>query len=127
MMLVIQGTEDYSKIQTGALQLTVTEVNIFHTVKETLKIYSEQTKSKNVKTKVITDEPNLVWPMDKRILKEILSIIIFNSVKYTLKGDIKVQILPDRKNDCLKLVIEDTGVGIEETQLTIIKDILVNT
>jgi signal transduction histidine kinase len=127
MMLVIQGTEDYSKIQTGALQLTVTEVNIFHTVKETLKIYSEQTKSKNVKTKVITDEPNLVWPTDKRILNEILSIIIFNSVKYTLKGDIRVHILPDRKNDCLKLVIEDTGVGIEETQLTIIKDILVNT
>ena len=40
MMLVIQGTEDYSKIQTGGLQLTVTEVNIFQTVKEILKIYS---------------------------------------------------------------------------------------
>ena len=99
MMLFIHGTEDYSKIQTGGLQLTVTEVNIFHTVKETLKIYSEQTKSKNVKTKVITDEPNLVWPMDKRILNEILSIIIFNSVKYTFSGDIKVHILPDRKNE----------------------------
>ena len=127
MMLVIQGTEDYSKIQTGCLQLTVTEVNIFHSVKEILKIYSEQTKSKKVKTKVITDEPNLVWPMDNRILKEILSIIIFNSVKYTFSGDIKVHILPDRKNETLKIVIEDTGVGIEETQLNIIKDILVNT
>jgi signal transduction histidine kinase/CheY-like chemotaxis protein len=99
MMLIIQGTEDYSKIQTGGLQLTVTEVNIFHTVKEILKIYSEQTKSKKVKTKVITDEPNLVWPMDKRILNEILSIIIFNSVKYTMSGDIKVHILPDFKNE----------------------------
>jgi signal transduction histidine kinase len=58
MMLVIQSVEDYSKIQTGRLQLTVTEVNIFHTVKEILKYYSEQTKSKKVKTKVITEEPN---------------------------------------------------------------------
>ena len=65
--------------------------------------------------------------MDQRILKEVLSIIIFNSVKYTNRGDINVHILPNRKNETLKLVIEDTGVGIEETQLNIIKDILVNT
>jgi signal transduction histidine kinase len=127
MMLVIQSTEDYTKIQTGRLQLAVTSVNIFHTVKGILKIYSEQTKSKKLQTKVITDEPNLIWPMDKRILKEILSIIIFNSVKYTFTGSIHISILPDPKTQTLQLIIEDTGVGITETQLSILQDILVNT
>jgi K+-sensing histidine kinase KdpD len=54
--------------------------------------------------------------IDKHRVKQILIILISNSVKYTIKGNIKVLI--NYEHGIVKIEIKDTGVGIKKDMLS---------
>jgi signal transduction histidine kinase len=94
--------------------------------RDILQIYSEQTRSKKIFTKVLPERKKIIWKTDKKQLESVISTIIFNSVKYTLSGKIIVSIEESANHEELRIIVEDTGVGMDPEQLAILKDSLFN-
>lgn len=57
---------------------------------------------------------------DRMKVKEILSNIVFNAVKYTDKGQVRVTAAPTESGDQIEIEIKDTGVGISQESLPLI-------
>jgi signal transduction histidine kinase len=57
---------------------------------------------------------------DRMKVKEILSNIVFNAVKYTDKGQVRVTAAPTESGDQIEIEIKDTGVGIPQESLPLI-------
>ncbi|MCB1157681.1 MAG: PAS domain-containing protein, partial [Leptospiraceae bacterium] len=72
------------------------------------------------------DIPDLII-IDKIKLRQILLNLIGNAIKFTSDGFVKVSInknSEDMKNLSLKILIEDSGIGISEKEQEIIREIL---
>ncbi|MBU4479879.1 HAMP domain-containing histidine kinase, partial [Patescibacteria group bacterium] len=67
-----------------------------------------QTKSLKLNLKVA--EGTYKANIDKGKMKQIISNIIDNAVKYTIKGSVNVDLL--RKNENILIKISDTGIGL---------------
>src|SRR5690554_7647371 len=89
---------------------------------DVLNMFRPFTKDKNIKLNFInsTSSPFYI-ETDYMVLKQILINIISNSVKYTIKGGVEVELREsDDKN--LILIVTDSGVGIDsEDQSKIFK------
>ena len=46
-------------------------------------------------------------------MKRVLSILLDNAVKFTEKGSIRLQCEEDKANGIIRIIIEDTGIGID--------------
>jgi signal transduction histidine kinase len=57
---------------------------------------------------------------DRMKVKEILSNIVFNAIKYTDKGQVRVTAAPNESHDQIEIEIKDTGVGISQESLPLI-------
>ena len=126
MCLFISSTVDYTSIQTDNFEPECSDTDVVACTKEILKIYSFQTNSKNIFTKVDSEKPNVFWLTDKDRLEVILSTIIFNSVKFTNSGNIKVKIDVHSKDSYQKISVIDTGCGMEHEELSNLQEALVN-
>ena len=56
--------------------------------------------------------PNLVG--DSRRIKQILVNLVKNSIKFTKKGGITLSVSYDFATSTLKLIVKDTGEGIDK-------------
>lgn len=68
---------------------------------------------------MLPERKKIIWKTDKKRLESVISTIIFNSVKYTLSGKINVSIEESTNGEELRIIVEDTGVGMDEEQLEI--------
>jgi len=55
-------------------------------------------------------------------VKEVISNLLQNAVKYTDRGSITVRVTAAAKSDSIAIEVEDTGMGIAEHQLSSIFD-----
>lgn len=71
-------------------------------------------------------EVKLVWKAERELpalmsdrmkVKEILSNIVFNAVKYTDRGEVRVTAAPRDKGRIVAIEVKDTGVGIPKDSL----------
>lgn len=86
--------------------------------KETEKIYhllAPKAESKNIKLNLMQDEPFIIQG-DIDNYKQLVLNLVDNAIKYT-KENGEVNIILDRYKDDLRLVIQDTGIGIPEKHL----------
>ncbi len=66
-------------------------------------IYDTNNPENNLPTTIFTDENRL---------KQIIINLLSNAIKYTELGHVKLYGVCDRKNKVLKIIVEDTGVGM---------------
>jgi two-component system sensor histidine kinase ArlS len=79
-------------------------------------IYKE-TKIIAAKHQILLKRNDRVWFYgDRKILKQMLRAILDNCIKFTPSEGI-IQIDSTQENDLLKLVVEDSGTGIPETEI----------
>jgi len=55
---------------------------------------------------------------DKAAFEKSVDLILDNAIKYTPKGEIKVSLKADTENNSLRILISDTGIGIDKTFLS---------
>lgn len=61
-------------------------------------------------------EPTAVWGDPER-LNRLASNLVGNAVKYTDRGTVRVSVRPDVERHLARLIVQDTGQGIEPTHL----------
>ena len=115
---------DVSKLDSAHIKVYNSKYNIKNIFKEIVAMYNNKCKSKNIDFRVNIDhDVPMVLYGDSIGLKEVLTIIMDNSVKYTKEGFIEFSVNTIIKNDICRLIvtIEDSGMGIKSEDINKIK------
>ncbi len=115
---------DISKIEAGKFNLQYKSVNLFRLVKELKQMFVEKLTSKQLDLIVQVDKsiPKYLI-MDEVRVKQVLTNLISNAIKYTDRGHIKLDISVTGRNQMLGseevdllIIVEDSGIGIPEEE-----------
>ncbi|MEW9797140.1 aerobic respiration two-component sensor histidine kinase ArcB [Alteromonas sp. CYL-A6] len=112
---------DLDKLDRDKLELSLKTVSLRDFTEELSSIIDllARDKALELKTTIIDPLPELV-EVDGTRLRQILWNILFNAVKFTQKGHVSLTVSASKPNNemsMVKFVIEDTGVGIPESEL----------
>lgn len=125
LMSIINDVLDYSKIESGQLNIEKKNMKLFLFLDEIQSMFELilSEKGLNFKLSISNDTPDNIF-MDEYRLKQILLNLLNNAVKFTEQGGVElvVESLPSAKPCCFNLCfkVKDSGIGIpEENQETI--------
>ena len=111
---------DFSKIDSGENHIERETFDLEEMVDEVLSLFDKQILKKNIEvlSDIAEDVPRTLCS-DHYKLRQILSNICSNAFKFTVHGEIRVQIfVKDRSADTctLQFEISDTGIGVPKNQ-----------
>ncbi len=114
LLNMIDNTIHLSKIETKTVEVSSNFAKINDLVRNVYnRYYILVPDSKPVKLKITLDVPNkeFGFETDSLLLGEILSLLVDNAIKYTLKGEINFGYEMIR-NEEVKFFVMDSGIGI---------------
>jgi PAS domain S-box-containing protein len=110
---------DISKIQSGKLEVDIIEFDIYEAIKHIQELFIAKAKEKNINLMLQIDKniPHII-KSDEMKLKQILSNLVGNAVKFTnTHGKIVIKVDLLNKNDKeieLFFSVKDNGIGIKK-------------
>ena len=116
LMRIINDILDFSKIESGKMAIEHIPFDLRLTIEDTLELLAPNAQSKHLELVglIAANLPTAVIGDPGRI-RQILSNLIGNAIKFTDTGEVLVQVMPvDEEASGLKLRFEiiDTGVGL---------------
>ena len=120
---VIDDVLDFSKIESGHMELNLTDLSVAALVRDVLRLF--EPRAQDVGTELVAEvDDALAIHSDEARLRQILVNLVGNALKFTAKGTVCVSAWPEppdeaRADSDAKLVIEvlDTGTGIDAQEL----------
>ncbi len=118
LLALINDVLDISKIEIGRLSLANTETNLDKIIRTTVKESKNDADKKSIRISYINNcQENVTVYADDTRLKQILTNIISNAIKYNVEnGAISITVNTDNTNQC-KVTISDTGRGLPEEKI----------
>ncbi|MGK9414718.1 transporter substrate-binding domain-containing protein [Pseudomonas cedrina] len=109
---------DIARIESGRLSLAPERVNLREVIESVVRVFDglarQKTLSLSLEFKPNLDDTEVL--IDPLRFKQVLSNLVSNAIKFTERGQvkIKVEVLPTEQAQQveMKLVVEDTGIGI---------------
>lgn len=124
LMNIIEDILDFSKIEANKLELDPIATNMLELVDDVCMLYTPRAREKALELVVryIPGSEQFVYADSIRV-RQVLGNLLNNAIKFTHKGHIIITVsedrdvvLPEDKVN-LSFTIEDTGIGIEESDL----------
>ena len=118
---LINDVLDFSKIEAGKMEILSAEydpVSMLHDLVTMISIRAQK-KGLEVKTDISKDIPSKLFGDEIRI-KQVITNILTNAVKYTERGSVTLSVTTEKSDDenvTLKVSVRDTGIGIKEEDL----------
>jgi len=118
LMNLINDILDFSKIEAKHIEINSMDFNLKELVEEIVFMFESQAHEKNIKISyTIDDDVHTDLTGDSLKLKQILTNLINNAIKFTEKGEVKVAV--EQTNNStnatgIKITVSDTGIGIKE-------------
>lgn len=120
LLEIVNGILDISKIEANKMEIVETDYNPRETIYNLVKLVVPRIGEKPIEMKVgITQDLPQVLHGDVKKLKQIITNILTNAVKYTDKGTITVMVtcLNQEGISLLSISVEDTGRGIKPEKI----------
>jgi diguanylate cyclase (GGDEF)-like protein len=124
LLTVINDILDFSKIEAGKMDLDPVDFDLRETIEVVTGQFAERAHSKGLELACLVPEKVPTWAHgDVGRLRQVLSNLIGNAIKFTEKGEVAVRVYAtDRGPDEFTLHVDviDTGIGVPvEKQATI--------
>ena len=118
---IISDILDFSKIETGRMQLDCYEYSVSSVVVDLYNLIQFRAEAKGLELKFYID-PNIPSKLigDEIRVKQIVTNILTNAVKYTETGSVSITITMLDKTDedvRISVSVKDTGIGIKDEDL----------
>jgi len=116
LLSVINDVLDYSKIESGQLELDIHTFAVRETIENVLEMFATQTADTGVELLYfLADDVPTTIRTDGHRIKQVLINLIGNAVKFTSKGEVFINVKLDHAigtSPVLRFEIHDTGIGI---------------
>lgn len=120
LLEIVNGILDISKIEANKMEISNTKYNIKTESENLYKLIKPRIGEKTIEfvMNIAPDVPTTLYG-DKGKVKEIMTNLLTNAVKYTEQGEINLEISCINKNDNSTIIIsvEDTGRGIKPEKI----------
>lgn len=120
LLRIINDILDFSKIESGKLEIICDEYDLGELIYDVTTLVNMKAENKGLKLSIAVDEemPYKLYGDDKRV-REIITNILNNAVKYTEEGFVNLNISGKSQDKLvtLNIVVEDSGQGIKKEDL----------
>lgn len=124
LLAIINDILDFSKIEAGKLELDSMDFQLDDLVEQTTSLFQESAHGKGITLDYeIADDTPLELRGDPHRLRQILTNLLANAIKFTDRGGVRLRVGPDpeksagRQGVALCFSIDDTGIGISPETL----------
>lgn len=120
MLSIINDLIDISKIESGQMDIHYTNVLVNDLMKDQYYFFKTEARIRKLQLEMSTSSEEQIIYTDKAKLEQVLSNLIKNAIKYSVKGKIEFGyvILQNR----IRFFVKDEGIGISEENLELIFD-----
>jgi PAS domain S-box-containing protein len=124
LLIIINDILDYSKIEAGKMNIELKPFSISRVIEDVLALFSSNIKERDIQflTTIDKEIPSMLISDSVRI-RQVLSNLIGNAVKFTDRGYIKATAQKEYTvggKPMLKVSVEDTGIGIPNDKLVLL-------
>ena len=120
MLGMINDLLDWSRIEAGKLRLHEDTFNLLDTVEDTTGLLAPLAYDKNLElVRILYHDVPRKLRGDAQRLRQILTNLVSNAIKFTNKGEIVVRVMREREEQhrvWLRFSVTDTGIGIAPDQ-----------
>ena len=129
LLAILNDILDFSKVEAGKLEMESVTFSVLDVVAQALKPLAPMAEQKGLEliSEIGADVPGGVIG-DPLRLRQVLSNLVANAIKFTERGHVLVQVRLDTARDHragLHFAVTDTGIGIPADKLTSIFDAFV--
>jgi PAS domain S-box-containing protein len=124
LLTLINDILDFSKIEAGKLDLDSTDFSLRYDIEDMVKILDLRAKQKGLSLSIdIPPEVPDALLGDPSRLRQILSNLVDNAIKFTERGGVVLKIEKDSQTEqevCLHFSVTDSGIGIPQDKQLLI-------
>ena len=118
MLRIVDDILDYSKLEASKLQLETTSFNLRETLESVIQLMDRPAQSKGLRLSLSIDPAvRLLVRGDPVRLRQVLSNLMSNAVKFTERGSVSVNLRKIGETHAqhqLRFEVRDTGIGISQ-------------
>ena len=117
LLTLINDILDFSKIEAGKLTFESLDFNLLSVLEDVQAVLGVKAQDKGVELGVFVDPATpLAVVGDPTRLRQILTNLMDNALKFTSEGSVVVRVRPEQQEDgqvLIRLEIQDTGIGMK--------------
>jgi len=113
---------DLSRIEAKKVDFNIKPNRISEMVESQIQLFDAVAERKNLFLEIKVADQNLYASVDEQIFRQIINNLVNNALKYTYTGGVTVTVdsFSERSNQCVRIMVKDSGIGIPEESLGLI-------
>ncbi|APW65663.1 hypothetical protein LPB137_07260 [Poseidonibacter parvus] len=120
LLLLVNDLLDLTEIDKGTLEVNNDKIILKDFFDKLYNKFSEQANAKSLNLSLNIDSTISVINTDNYRLNQIIDNLLSNSIKFTNKGNISLNVKDD--SEYIRIFVKDDGIGISENQVATIFD-----
>ncbi|TAK91555.1 MAG: response regulator [Burkholderiaceae bacterium] len=124
MLSVVNDILDFSKIEAGRLDMESIEFSLAHLLRDAMKVQALRAHDKGLNLYFSIDDAIADRLMgDPSRLRQVITNLVSNAIKFTEQGEVGVNVLLQEQDDgtvTIHVVVTDTGIGISADKLDLV-------
>ncbi|WP_291582633.1 two-component regulator propeller domain-containing protein [Bacteroides sp.] len=121
LLLLVNQLMDFRKIEHGAMQLNLSNVNMVSFMTERIDSFSELLQKRGIVIRYTNDYYGSNWWIDADLMEKVIFNLLSNAIKHS-KDDSVIKVVSSVEGDKLILSVQDYGEGISQENINKIFD-----
>ncbi|MDF9829652.1 ATP-binding protein [Parabacteroides sp. PF5-6] len=113
LLNLVSNMLDLSKLDAGEIEYVYQDFDLQKMGEELYHLYAQK-KQSEVTATFHYNLPFTTWYSDEKRMRQIISLLLDNAVKFTQKGEISLSF--EAEEEKLKVIVSDTGIGLTEEE-----------